>query len=406
MSYQMGSITGSVQTKNGRLYAVISYKEDGQRKTAWRTLKLEEGAPRTRINKEYRRVVNEFEQELLGTTVRTSRTVADTPVYDYLCNWFEWKKPKIQINTQTSYRSMLNGKIKTYFTARPAITVGNITKKDILDFYDELYKAGSKKASVLHYHTMLHSAFKKASKDEDIPFNPFDKVERPKGEDFVGAHYSEEEWKTLLKLAKTDDMYPAIMLAAGLGLRRSEALGARWSRIDWNTGTILLDTKIVEYEDEVTGQKIVAPIEKMKNKSSRRTLPLPDMVMEMLQEQKAQQEIYKSMFRGSYNMENDDYVCVTKLGELLSPGYATRHFNGLLKKLGLRHIRFHDLRHTFASLLVNRDIPMHNISDFLGHSEVSTTSKIYAHLDKASKKTSAVMISDIYADRVESRAEQ
>lgn len=406
MSYQMGSLTGSVQTKSGRLYAVMSYKEDGQRKTVWRTLNLKEGAPHTRINKEYRRVINEFEQELIGTTVRTSRTVAELPVYDYLCDWLEWKKSRIQINTQTSYRSMLNGKIKAYFTAKPEITVGNITKKDILDFYNSLYATGSKGSSVLHFHTMLHCAFKQAYLDDEIPFNPFDKVERPKKEGFIGDHYSEEEWKTLLRLAKTDDMYPAIMLAAGLGLRRSEALGARWSRINWDEGTILLDTKVVEYEDELTGQKVVAPIEEMKNKSSRRTLPLPDMVMEMLQEQKAQQELYKSMFRGSYNMENDDYVCVTKLGDLLSPGYATRHFHKLLEKLGMRHIRFHDLRHTFASILINKDVPLINVSNFLGHSDISTTANIYAHLDKASKKTSAVLISDIFADRTESGAEK
>lgn len=402
MSYQLGSLTASVQPKNGRLYAVISYKMDGQRKTVWRTLNLKQGTSQTKVNNESRRVINEFEQELLGSAVRTSRAVADSPVYDYLCDWLEWKKSRIQVNTMTSYRSMIHGKIKTYFTARPTITVGNITKKDITQFYNSMYATGAKGSSVLHFHAMLHSAFKQAYLDDEITFNPFDKVERPKKENFVGDHYSEEEWKTLLKLAKTDDIYPAIMLAAGLGLRRGEALGARWSRIDWNEGTILLDTKIVEYEDEITGKKVVEPVEEMKNKSSRRTLPLPDMVLEMLEEQKAQQELYKSMFRGSYNMKNDDYVCVTKLGDLLSPGYTTRHFSELLKKLGMRHIRFHDLRHTFASILINRDVPMHKISDFLGHSDISTTANIYAHLDKASKKTSASLISDIFADRTES----
>lgn len=199
---------------------------------------------------------------------------------------------------------MIYGKIKTYFTARPAITVGNITKKDITEFYNSMYATGAKGSSVLHFHTLLHSAFKQAYLDDEIPFNPFDKVERPKKEVFVGEHYSEEEWKTVLGLVKTDDLYPAIMLAAGVGLRRSEALGARWSRIDWSGGTILLDTKIVEYRDERPGQKIVGPVGKMKNQSSRRTLPLPDMVMETLQEQKAQQELYK-------HLDDCQYLCTS-----------------------------------------------------------------------------------------------
>lgn len=101
------------------------------------------------------------------------------------------------------------------------------------------------------------------------------------------------------------------------------------------------------------------------------------------------------MFQGSYNAQYLDYVCVNQLGELLRPSYVTDHFRELLEKYGLRHIRFHDLRHTFASLLINQDVPLINVSNFLGHSDLSTTANIYAHLDKASKQASAAVISDI-----------
>ena len=136
-------------------------------------------------------------------------------------------------------------------------------------------------------------------------------------------------------------------------------------------------------------------MEEMKNKSSRRTLPLPDPVVEMLQVQKEHREVYRKMFQGSYNAQYLDYVCVNQLGELLRPSYVTDHFRELLEKYGLRHIRFHDLRHTFASLLINQDVPLINVSNFLGHSDLSTTANIYAHLDKASKQASAAVISDI-----------
>ena len=101
------------------------------------------------------------------------------------------------------------------------------------------------------------------------------------------------------------------------------------------------------------------------------------------------------MFRNSYNHENDDYVCVNQLGEFIKPSYVSNRFNEILKKYGLRHIRFHDLRHTFASILIGKDVPLINVSNFLGHSDISTTANIYAHLDKASKQASADIITDI-----------
>lgn len=107
--------------------------------------------------------------------------------------------------------------------------------------------------------------------------------------------------------------YPAIMFAGGLGLRRSEALGVRWSRIDFEERCVLLDTKIVETKEN--GKTHIQAIEEMKNKSSHRTLPLPDQVYEMLVEIKAKQELYKKMFKSSYSREYDDYVCVNQLGE-------------------------------------------------------------------------------------------
>ena len=104
-------------------------------------------------------------------------------------------------------------------------------------------------------------------------------------------------------------IYPAIVLAGCLGLRRSEALGIRWSRIDWKYKTVLLDTKIIEHDKE--GRKAVIPVEEMKNSSSCRTLPLPDQVFDMLSSLRESQEMNRKMFGKSYNHDFDDYVCVT-----------------------------------------------------------------------------------------------
>lgn len=141
--------------------------------------------------------------------------------------------------------------------------------------------------------------------------------------------------------------------------------------------------------------KVVKPVEEMKNNSSRRTLPIPDQLYEYLLELKEKQAMYREMFKSSYNRKNDDFACVNELGELIKPSYVTRHFSDLLKKYELRRIRFHDLRHTFASLLIAKDVPLINVSNFLGHSDIQTTANIYAHLDKKSKQESADIITNV-----------
>lgn len=383
----------SVQSKKGRLYAVMQVKKDGTTKPVWRALGLPEGANKTKVNKAFREVVARYEQEFWEEQERGGRPPADIPVYDYLVSYLKRVEPELQKNTIVSYRSMTNGKIRRYFQRRPQLTVGNLKPQDIQDFYQSLFADGVVANTVIHYHALLRRAFQQAFKEERIDANPFDRVGRPKKNKFHGENYTQEELLTLLHLARGDVIYPAILLAGAMGLRRSEALGVRWSRIDWEKRTVLLDTKIVEYREN--GKKKVEPVEEMKNKSSRRTLPLPDPVVEMLQVQKDHREVYRKMFQGSYNAQYLDYVCVNQLGELLRPSYVTDHFRELLEKYGLRHIRFHDLRHTFASLLINQDVPLINVSNFLGHSDLSTTANIYAHLDKASKQASAAVISDI-----------
>ncbi|MBQ8044054.1 MAG: site-specific integrase [Clostridia bacterium] len=129
--------------------------------------------------------------------------------------------------------------------------------------------------------------------------------------------------------------------------------------------------------------------DKTKNKSSYRSLPLLDNITERLLELKEKQEAFKKAFGKSYNKQYLDYVFVNPEGKLFRPDYITRHFSLLLAKIGMKRIRFHDLRHSCASLLLTKGIPMKAIQEWLGHSNFSTTANLYAHLDVNSKKASA-----------------
>jgi len=170
-------------------------------------------------------------------------------------------------------------------------------------------------------------------------------------------------------------MHIVILLSAMYGLRRSEALGVRWSRIDFANNQLLIDTKVIEKTEN--GERIAFPAEEMKTKSSHRTLPLIPVIADALKEQKEKQEAWRKLFKRSYSRKFSDYVCTNQLGELFLPDAVTAHFKRLLEKYGLRKIRFHDLRHTCASLLIKNGMQLINVKDYLGHSDIGITANIY-----------------------------
>ena len=207
---------------------------------------------------------------------------------------------------------------------------------------------------------------------------------------FIGSYYNAEEIKQLLDCIDGDPIRMPVLLAAYYGLRRSEVLGLKWSAIDFTEKTVSVRHKVLEDDEE---KKLVG-MDVMKTKSSYRTLPLIPLVEEELLRERERQEEMKQVMRRAYNREYEEYICVDAVGELIRPRYVTEHFQVLLKQNGLRRIRFHDLRHSTASLLLSRGVPMKMIQDWLGHSDMGTTANIYSHIDSESKKASASVIGD------------
>ena len=134
----------------------------------------------------------------------------------------------------------------------------------------------------------------------------------------------------------------------------------------------------------------------MKTKSSYRTLPLTLYIEGGKVEAERQEELRKVM-RGAYNKVYSDYVCVDALENLLKPQYITEHFKVILKQNGMCPNRFHDLRHSCASLMLVNGGPMKMIQDWLGHSDISTTANIYSHLDSNSMIASVGIIGNALA---------
>ena len=178
-----------------------------------------------------------------------------------------------------------------------------------------------------------------------------------------------------------------VKLAAFYGLRRSEVMGLRWDAVDFVHNTICIRHTVTGCT--IDGQYQIIAADTTKTRSSRRTLPLVPTVREMLLRLKEQQEQNRKICGQSYSREFADYICVNKLGERIRPAYLSSCFSKALEQNHLRHIRFHDLRHSCATLLLAHGVPLKQIQEWLGHSDFSTTANIYAHLDAASKQKSA-----------------
>ena len=183
-----------------------------------------------------------------------------------------------------------------------------------------------------------------------------------------------------------------VKLAAFYGLRREEVLGLRWKAIDFEENTITINHTVTQIEEN--GKTVTVASDTTKTKSSMRTLPMVPQFRELLLRKKEEQAALRRVCGKCYNKEFLDYVCVNALDERIKPSYLTNSFPAFAVKNGMRRIRFHDLRHSCASLLLANGVSLKHIQEWLGHSDFSTTANIYAHLDYQSKITSAEAILD------------
>ena len=304
---------------------------------------------------------------------------------DYMEKWLDIIKSSVAVPTYASYSTTVKKIVAPYFREKE-VTLKNLTAKDIQEFYlRELERVSA--SSVIHYHANIHKALKYAVKIDLIDVNPADKVERPKKDRYVGSFYDADEVNALFNAAKGSKLELPILFGAFYGLRRSEAIGLKWDAIDFDQNTITIRHTVTSCD--LDGKRILVASDTTKTKSSMRTLPLVPFMRERLLALKEEQEDNRRLCGRSYIKDYIGYVCVNEIGDLIKPHYVTESFPKLLKANGLRHIRYHDLRHSCASLLLANGVPMKQIPEWLGHSDFSTTANIYAHLDYSSKLTSA-----------------
>ena len=403
-------ITGSLQQKNGYYYAVLYLKVDGKRKCKWIPTKLPvNGTSNRKAQKAFDEIRIEYEREQeerqrmeeeLAELTKNTHPDAFLPFTDYIEKWLNSARPSLATTTYQSYSNMIKARILPYFKPL-GLQLQEIMPQHIEDFYQTILDDNCTTNTVIHYHSILRKAMQVAVKKDVIQKNPVDKVQRPKKNIFRGNFYSEGEMMTLFDALSGDPLELCVKIAAYYGLRRSEVLGLRWDAIDLERKTISINHKVIEAE--VDGKFVPVGEDVLKTKSSFRTLPLIPAVEKLLLEEKEKQEMFRRLFKKSYCRDYLDYICVDQTGKLLRPNYVTEHFAWLIQKYDLKKVRFHDLRHTCASLLLSNGISMKQIQIWLGHSTFATTADIYAHLDFAAQEESANAMSGMF---VRATAEQ
>lgn len=356
-------MTGSLQEKNGKYYIVLNSKMNGKRKQKWIATGLDIKGNKRKANEMLNDTLKDYsDEDLFGTK--------DMLFADYMLSWLETVRNSVKQNTYYEYGKVIQNDIYPYFKEKN-ITIKNLNNLHIQEYYNHLTTRMSGN-SALKRHANIHKALDYAVMSGLIDKNVSDYVVLPKKKKFVGKYYDEKMLNKLFKASKDYPIEAVVKLTGYYGFRRSEVLGLRWSDINFEANSITVQNTVVSVggdilEDEVT-----------KNNSSNRTMPLDDSIKKFLKQLKTKQKEYK-LFYGNAYIEND-FVCKWENGKPFKPDYITRNFNRILDENKLPKIRFHDLRHSSASMLLKLGYSMKEIQEWLGHSDMGTTSNFYTHL--------------------------
>lgn len=379
-------MTGSLQIKNDLFYAVLNFKDkNGKRKQKWIPLHLPVKGNKRKAESILQKLIMQYQELEYIEPVKMLLS-------QYIEKWIERDKAHVTVTTYNQYVNMLKLHIAPYFDSR-GITVVKVTPGDLEDYYRFKVAEGLSPNTVIKHHAIIRSALQWALKHRYIQYNPADLADKPARIRYQpNEPYSVQEVIQLLTLTQNEPIAVPIFLAAFYGLRRSEILGLRWSSINFNTGWFYIDTTVVR---EKIGNNIVSQVRENTTKTqySKRMLPLCQYTYNYLQSVRKHQLMQMELCGTSYNLTYFDFVCVDDMGMLLQPDFVSQKFRSLLQKYGLCHIRFHDLRHSCATIMLYLGYTMKDIQTWLGHSNYNFTANTYVHSSKESHMQMAQSLS-------------
>lgn len=295
-------------------------------------------------------------------------------VAEYMHQWLDFHGQNLRAKTLERYKSLIELHIipelgRNLLTKLAPVHLQNFYAKKIKGGRADGKEGGLSAASVRYLHNILHEALANAVNLGLISNNPAEKVKPPRVQQQEIRPFTEGEVKTFLNVAKGTKFEALFVTALGTGLRRGELLGLHWDEVNLEQGTLTVKYSLVN----VKGRPV---LQQPKTSMSKRTIALSSSVVESLKKHRVKQIQQKLRLGPLYQDQN--LVFCSETGTPLNPeNLIKRHFHPLLEKAGLPKIRFHDLRHTHATLLLAQGVNVKIISERLGHTDVGFTLKTY-----------------------------
>ncbi|NLT62942.1 MAG: site-specific integrase [Clostridiales bacterium] len=378
-------MTGRLQEKNGNWYLILNtYDSTGKRKLKWISTGLPVKGNKKRAEKLLQDAIREHDQQ-------EGLATSDITFADYIRVWLQYVQRKVDSVTYQGYLALANVHLLPYFDGK-GNKLQELTREQIQAYIDEKAhngrcdgKGGLSYSSMKLHKNIINQTCNLAVQKKLLFKSPCEFILLPQAKKLEYSFYTSEQMQQLFEVTKNDPMHNLIRITALYGLRRSEVLGIKWNSINF-------DSDMLTIKHTVCKVTTVVEKDKTKNASSHRSFPLLPEAKAVFERIKVEQEQNAQVFGQDYH--KSDYVFTWNDGRPFSPDYVSQHFAHLLKKHELPHIRFHELRHSCASILISMGFTLKDIQEWLGHSDIKMTANIYSHLDVERKKSMAERLSE------------
>ncbi|HEY6541612.1 MAG TPA: tyrosine-type recombinase/integrase [Ktedonobacteraceae bacterium] len=362
---------GSIYQRNdGRWTAAITL-DNHRRKTFY-------GKSRKEVQDKLNKALYEQKQGTLATGPQMT-------LKTHLERWLEQVcKLTMRASTYKMYRSAINFH---WIPSLGHIKLQKLTIGDLQAFYAELQKT-HKPRTMARIHAALSSALEDALKQGFIGRNVAKLVDLPHIERYEGQILTVEQARKLLEVARGSRYDVLLLVAVTTGMRRGELVALRWVDVDLEYGMLQVRHTV----SRAPGMGCVEG--EPKTKAGRRKILLSSVVMEALKEQKVRQEQVR--IKAGDRWRERGLIFSNKYGGFLNPDYVWRWFKKLLRQANLPDVRFHDLRHGAATVLLAAKVDLKVVSELLGHSSVAITADIYAHVLPEMQQEVVKKMDDLY----------
>lgn len=304
---------------------------------------------------------------------------------EWLDKWLErYKKPQLRQSTYESYESIIRAYIKPSLGGVP---LAKVQANMLQNFYNEKLESGLSTRTVRYIHAVIRQALQQAVKEGLLSRNVADATTPPTVKSKQMQALSEDDLLAFFEASKEDRFFPAYFLTATTGMRRAELLGLCWDSVDLEQGMVTVRRQLLSLKGGATLE------ENTKSKRGRRSITLTDDAIKVLAAHRQKQAQEKLRLGAAY--QDNGLVFCRKDGAPVDPRTFAKRFQRILEKAGLPVIRFHDLRHTHASLLLSRGIHPKIVQERLGHSSITMTLDLYSHLTPGLQEAAASSLSGL-----------